>query len=77
LFTSINYKNMRVLINIFVLCLIFTHAVQLTSAVDLLNILRRAVGIKNHTDAFSQKDFHHSNERYLRSMNDDTCRCCS
>jgi ribosomal protein S15P/S13E len=68
---------MRVLINIFVLCLIFTHAVQLTSAVDLLNILRRAVGIKNHTDAFSQKDFHHSNERYLRSMNDDTCRCCS
>ncbi len=41
---------MRILIYIFVICSIL----QLTSAFDLLNALRRAVGITNQSDKYQK-----------------------
>jgi hypothetical protein len=77
---------MRTLISIIVLCLIFINILPITSAFDLLNMFRRAVGITNQSSKYqtqslsikpnSRQDyftnnFDSSNERY------DSCRCCS
>jgi hypothetical protein len=86
---------MRILIYIFVLCFISVNILQITSAFDLLNMFRRAVGITNQSEKYQEqyqkqlliksiprkhyytKDFDYSHERHLRSLDDNSCRCCS
>jgi len=72
---------MRTLISIIVLCLIFINILPITSAFDLLNMFRRAVGITNQSSKYQTQslsrqdyftnDFDSLHEKY------DSCRCCS
>jgi hypothetical protein len=75
---------MRILIYVFVICFIFINILKITSAFDLFNIFRQAIGITNqsniHQRQLSTKSMprkYYSYQRHIRLIDDDFCRCCS
>ncbi len=79
---------MRILIYVFVICFIFINILKITSAFDLLNIFRQAIGITNQSNIHQQQyqrqlstkfmpRKYYSYQKHIRSIDDDFCRCCS
>jgi hypothetical protein len=76
---------MRILIYVVVFCFIFINLLQITSAFDLLNMFRQAIGISNQSEKHQQQyqrqllmpQKRYPYQRHGKSIHDNFYHCCS